>query len=1754
MAAIVNDRDLVLQAAVPRYYRLAPITAEKDGPPWTNKATDTFDPVVEGLNRTVATGVTTPAGSEALLYLATGAGAHRVVGGTAISLTSSSTPFKVGIYVKLNSGSYGIALKLAVASGGTLRKGVNSSLVEDTAVSSVGSGYSNVSFVVQRLTDGWAKLSVTGVYTKSGSEPTVDFSVVLLNGTSETFGGGGNGYYIYGPTLFLDEQPDEKIGDTWTDKTTKVTSPWNGHAWLTPESALGTKQGVVYLYRRSLTVLTDSDKPDDNVFDYSINDFTAAPTNSWTRTIPTSNGQPCYVIACTPVDDDGDNLATVLTEDWADPIILTKDGAKTAIVYLYQRTTSSTAPSVAEPTSVVTYTFESGVSTPSDAGNGWNTTIPTTGGKYLWVIQAVAFNSLDTDNIDVDEWSVPKILAQDGADGADGEVVAIETNSMVVAVEDNNTHTPSTITLTLRRGESINGGTPSTTSYVWAVISGTFTGSTATVNAATGQMTAFNPATAMGSDQVQFQCTYTHNEPDTPYHGRSYTDKITIIKLREAAGLSGSLTNDNHSLPSDNTGAVQAYTGASGTFKVYYGTVDVTEDSTFSLVSDYGFNVGQSPAAPSNNYGTKGNYSVTAGVSNAVAVATATYRATYVHPVKGSLSIDKIFTLAKSIEGPAGEGISCQSNSLITSVSELDVHAPDSITLSVLRGSSIDGGSPSTASYVWSVLAGTFTGSTATVNSTTGQMTAFTPSTHMGTDQVQFQCVYTHNQPGSSYHNKIYTDRITITKVYESAGLSGILTNDSHGLPTDSANTITSYVGAAGQFQVYYGALDVTEDCTFSVQSSTGFSTAPPSPSNSPGTRGDYSVSANITASPDAATVTYLAVYNHPTKGTMQVAKTFTITKFVAVSVAANAIYAYKTVESTGMPSPASVGVPTGAATVGNAPHATASTTWYTSPPSGALASNLWVFQCAGTFDGTTYEWQGPAFLATFRVGKLEALSADMGTLTAGSINTSGYGIFAGNSAVNLYAPTASDATMGPSTSTASYTIALLGNVNGSGTIGTAEIGVYGITNNTIGKYGVVGWCENPTEGTGVVGRGASYGLVGHASGGSTTAIGVHGGVKGNVLGITEWGVVAYNDNPTLADGIDKGSLLAVGHVKVTEGSVRITPLTGEAPIITTSTAVCTGLNADMVDGRHVSGTTFWNVLVGTGSDGVTEAGKFVDLHASSSDSTDYAVRLIANSSSGATGDGRLSIVQKSGFDNNIEQTVLAGIDAGALGTNTITATFLPAGLAGAGLKWVKAMLGTRIIYIPYIEGDETGSLGAGVWRMPYFGAEHLHVLISGADPSDTSGNGLIVDILTAGGTGNGPMTIAGTWDNIIRLIDSGANAYTLTFDTVPSLGSTTFIGTLEFLFKPTDPDNWKLLGAAEDASGLAIACVGGEMHIGNHTGSSFGSTFWVSYNIPTLAPPSMGGWFHLVVSFSDEIVGPHVSVGINGVQYDSYSYSSFISTGNLVLGNVPGDPTDPAISSIASTIDLAFFAATINKNRHVYPVTSSAGYIPPQGYPEVIPTPTSDLGWSASLSAGFPQLTDANQTFIKGATGAGTVSAANQSVNNGYAPNKRYFEIWVNRMTTSTTVGIRVHPSAPPSIDVYYADPPAHVIDLFEGGWLDTRALDSGGSPLPGSGLNGQVFPADEFNKHNMVLGFFVDLSIGRVDKVLLNNTLEDAAINVDGTDFRIRDETWDPTHVVIPFAVGGSAGGDFSATLVTEATQLRYPPPVEYVPWLST
>lgn len=113
---------------------------------------------------------------------------------------------------------------------------------------------------------------------------------------------------------------------------------------------------------------------------------------------------------------------TAAAGEWTAPQIVTQNGAdgsdglSVATVYLYQRTSSSTPPSL--PSANVTYTFATGGV--SGADNGWVASLPTTGGSYRWVTQATAAGTGATELIAPSEWAAAALIAQDGADGLDG--------------------------------------------------------------------------------------------------------------------------------------------------------------------------------------------------------------------------------------------------------------------------------------------------------------------------------------------------------------------------------------------------------------------------------------------------------------------------------------------------------------------------------------------------------------------------------------------------------------------------------------------------------------------------------------------------------------------------------------------------------------------------------------------------------------------------------------------------------------------------------------------------------------------------------------------------------------------------------------------------------------------------------------------------------------------------------------------------------------------------------------------------------------------------------------------------------------------------------------------------------------------------------------------------------------------------------------------------------------------------------------
>ncbi len=122
-----------------------------------------------------------------------------------------------------------------------------------------------------------------------------------------------------------------------------------------------------------------------------------------------------------------------------------------------------------------------------------------------------------------------------------------------------------------------------------------------------------------------------------------FFDEITVVRVRAGTDVvSGFLTNEAHSVPTDAAGNVISYAGATGTFRVFFGGTEVTATAAFSVIANP-----QSLTVSGPTAGT-GAYSITAGLDAGEANATVTFRATYL-----GRQIDKVFSLGKAQQGAA---------------------------------------------------------------------------------------------------------------------------------------------------------------------------------------------------------------------------------------------------------------------------------------------------------------------------------------------------------------------------------------------------------------------------------------------------------------------------------------------------------------------------------------------------------------------------------------------------------------------------------------------------------------------------------------------------------------------------------------------------------------------------------------------------------------------------------------------------------------------------------------------------------------------------------------------------------------------------------------------------------------------------------------------------------------------------------------------------------------------------------------------
>ena len=112
-------------------------------------------------------------------------------------------------------------------------------------------------------------------------------------------------------------------------------------------------------------------------------------------------------------EDSLGNLSSASTAASAQASAAGTSGANVAVVYLYQRATST--PS--QPASTLTFTFATGVL--SGSLGSWSQTIPS-GTNPIWVVTATASSTSATDTIAAAEWAGAVVLAENGAAGSNG--------------------------------------------------------------------------------------------------------------------------------------------------------------------------------------------------------------------------------------------------------------------------------------------------------------------------------------------------------------------------------------------------------------------------------------------------------------------------------------------------------------------------------------------------------------------------------------------------------------------------------------------------------------------------------------------------------------------------------------------------------------------------------------------------------------------------------------------------------------------------------------------------------------------------------------------------------------------------------------------------------------------------------------------------------------------------------------------------------------------------------------------------------------------------------------------------------------------------------------------------------------------------------------------------------------------------------------------------------------------------------------
>ena len=377
-----------------------------------------------------------------------------------------------------------------------------------------------------------------------------------------------------------------------------------------------------------------------------------------------------------------------------------------------------------------------------------------------------------------------------GTAGAAGQnaVVGYLTNESVTVAADS-AGTVSSFSSAGGTFKVFNGTTDVTTSATFSVASST--GVTIAIGASTGVYTVSAMSADTGTATLR-----------AVYSGVTI-DKVYNIAKSKAGTAGANGTNGANAQTLDLTSTAQAFTfdgtgtatPASQTISFTANLQNITGTATFT-------------ATPYDSAGTAGAAITMGGTGNTRTLTNAQFASAQYVVVTATLSgLSDTITIVRLKDGAAAKLVDLSASSQVFQVSKTAVASPSSITLTA-TGQNVAGGSTPTF---------TVTSGTATLTGTgnTRTLTYANMSTDTATVSVTWDGL---------------SDSITIAKVREGTdgtngtngtnganAVIGVLSNEAHTVPADSAGTVSTFAGAVSTMSVFNGTTDDSANWTYSV-------------------------------------------------------------------------------------------------------------------------------------------------------------------------------------------------------------------------------------------------------------------------------------------------------------------------------------------------------------------------------------------------------------------------------------------------------------------------------------------------------------------------------------------------------------------------------------------------------------------------------------------------------------------------------------------------------------------------------------------------------------------------------------------------------------------------------------------------------------------------------------------------------------------------------------------------------------------------